>query len=66
VCDNDCDDVDLLVYDDADDEVVSDFEPDDYPVVTFSAGATGSWSVEVRMPGCSADTCIFGFQVCAH
>ena len=63
VCDNDCDDVDLLVYDDADEEVVSGFEPDDYPVLAFSARTAGSWSVEVRMPGCSADTCIFGFQV---
>ncbi|HJO02350.1 MAG TPA: M48 family metalloprotease [Acidobacteriota bacterium] len=63
VCDNDCDDVDLLVYDEADEEVVSGFEPDDYPVLAFSARTAGSWSVEVRMPGCSADTCIFGFQV---
>ncbi len=63
VCDNDCDDVDLLVHDDTDAEIASDFEPDDYPVLSFSATAKGSWTVEVRMPGCSADTCIFGFQV---
>lgn len=66
VCDNDCDDVDLLIYDDTDEEVVSDFEPDDHPVVSFSADSGGTWNVEVRMPGCSADTCIFGYQVYTH
>ncbi len=63
VCDNDCADVDLLVYDADADEIASDFEPDDYPVLSFAAGTAGTWTVEVRMPGCSTDTCIFGFQV---
>lgn len=66
VCDADCDDLDLAVYDQDGNQITSDFATDDYPVLEFRARRRGTWTLQVSMPGCAADTCVFGVEVYAR
>lgn len=61
VCDVDCDDLDLVVYDPEEDEAAADVETDDAPVIHVRG--EGTYWVEVLMPGCSAGTCLWAAQV---
>ncbi len=61
VCDNDCADLDLAIYDPYEDEVAADTEYDDYPVLYVSG--EGDYEVEVYMADCAAATCLWGAQV---
>lgn len=63
VCDVDCDDLDLLVTDQNGNEIALDFEPDDYPVLSFVAPRNGTWFLEVSMAGCATDTCVYGVEI---
>ena len=60
VCDNDCSDLDLRVYDSMGNMVDEDIELDDYPVLSVSAKRAGTYRVEVVMETCSSDPCRFG------
>lgn len=66
VCDADCSDIDLAVYDEDDDLVDADTESDDAPVIQFEAYANTTVWVEVSMAGCYADTCAHGVQAYAR
>lgn len=59
VCDNDCSDVDLAVYDQYGNSVGSDTEADDFPLVPFRASYTGTYTVEIRMYQCSTSYCYY-------
>ena len=61
VCDYDCFDLDLAIYDPYQDEAAADFEDDDFPVLEVIG--EGSFDVEVLMPGCDAATCLWAVQV---
>ena len=61
VCDADCGDVDLVIYDPDSEQVAGDIEMDDYPVVEFQG--EGDYEVGVVMTDCSADTCLWAAQV---
>ena len=61
-CDVDCSDLDLFAYDAAGNEIVSDIEPDDYPVLQFRAREDATWSGRVGMVTCSTETCVFGIR----
>jgi len=65
-CDTDCDDMDLILFDAAGNEVSSDVLDDDFPIVEARVGQTGRYRVEVRMPGCSAEPCRYGIGVFAR
>ena len=60
VCDNDCSDLDLRIYDSLGKLVDEDIEADDYPVLLLSANRAGTYRVEVVMAACSSDPCRFG------
>lgn len=62
VCDADCGDVDMALFDEDDNELVSDIEQDDYPYLHFGANQSGVWTVRVLMANCGADTCLWGAQ----
>lgn len=62
-CDSDCTDIDLAVYSPSGKVVDSDYEPDDYPVLQFDAAKGGRWTLEVTVPGCGTDSCVYGFEV---
>ncbi len=64
-CDQDCNDLDLVIYDPNGNEVDSDVEVDDAPVLTLTARSSGRYRVKVSMPGCSANPCRYGVGVWA-
>jgi hypothetical protein len=62
VCDGDCTDLDLLLSADGE-EVASDFEPDDTPVLVVEVEEGGLLILRVDMPACSSGPCRFGLGV---
>ncbi|HVX87745.1 MAG TPA: hypothetical protein VG940_02370 [Gemmatimonadales bacterium] len=65
VCDQDCTDVDLTIYDPDGNEVDSDLETDDKPVLQLTARNNGRYRVKVSMVACSANPCRYGVGVWA-
>lgn len=64
-CDQDCSDVDLTIYDPDGNEVDSDLETDDKPVLQLTASNSGRYRVKVSMVACSANPCRYGVGVWA-
>jgi hypothetical protein len=60
VCDQDCSDIDMRVYDAKRVLVASDEEEDDVPVIQVSPKQTGEYRIEVEMYDCSAEPCYYG------
>lgn len=60
VCDTDCSDLDLKLSDPAGNEVSTDVEDDDTPVVSVRTTRAGTYTVEVGMAACSEEPCRFG------
>lgn len=60
VCDNDCSDMDMSLYDDAGNMVDRDVAPDAYPIVDVNPRWTGDFSLRVSMPDCQANYCSYG------
>jgi hypothetical protein len=65
VCDNDCKDVDLRLFDAAGAQVDKDVERDDYPAVAVDVTSTQRYTVRASMAACSAAPCRYGFGVFA-
>lgn len=65
VCDQDCSDMDLVIYDPNGDEVDSDLQDDDKPVLQLSPRSNGRYRVKVMMPACRANPCRYGVGVWA-
>ena len=63
VCDDDCADLDLMLYDARGRMIDQDESTDDHPVVSVTAPRSGTFSVRVRMYDCSANPCAFGLVV---
>ena len=63
VCDEDCHDIDLRLYDPDGDEVDSDVRSDDWPIVTVTPRFKGSYRVRVVMASCSRNPCYYGIGV---
>ena len=63
VCDEDCHDLDLHLYDGNGHLVDSDTSSDDTPIVQVSPRWSGSFRVKVSMPGCSDSPCYYGIGV---
>lgn len=58
VCDNDCSDVDLRLYDANGSLIDEDILEDDVPIVEVPG--PGQYTAEVAMPGCSTSICYYG------
>ena len=63
VCDTDCSDVDLVLYDSRGAVYDSDTELDDFPILRFRPSYSGHFSLEVRMYDCRTSVCYYGFSV---
>jgi hypothetical protein len=63
VCDNDCSDLDLRLFDSAGREVDSDLLTDDTPVVSVQPRRTGTYTVRAIMTTCSSQPCRYGIGV---
>jgi len=59
VCDEDCDDMDLAVYDPNGNMVDEDVESDANPVLEINGARSGQYRVEVRMYQCSSEPCYY-------
>lgn len=62
VCDGDCSDMDLTLFDPGGTQLAADIETDDVPIVRTTPGRTGAYSVTVQMAACSVDPCGFALQ----
>ncbi|EDZ95223.1 hypothetical protein AmaxDRAFT_2136 [Limnospira maxima CS-328] len=60
VCDEDCRDIDLSLYDENNNLIDSDTALDDYPMVEVDPKWSGRFKVEVTMANCNASTCYYG------
>jgi hypothetical protein len=63
VCDNDCSDLDLRLYDPNGREVASDLLTDDTPVVNVTPRRSGTYTVRAIMTACSSQPCRYGIGV---
>jgi hypothetical protein len=63
VCDQDCRDIDLRLFDPDGDEVASDVRNDDWPIVSVMPSYTGTYTLRVVMASCSKDPCYYGIGV---
>jgi len=62
VCDGDCSDLDLVLTNRAGEEVESDREMDDVPMLAIE-GQSGSFVLSVQMATCSSSQCHYGVRV---
>lgn len=60
VCDEDCNDIDIELYDDNGNLIASDTEADDRPLVRVSPRWNARFRIKVLMPGCSNAPCRYG------
>lgn len=65
VCDGDCSDLDMALTTASGDDVDSDYELDDVPMVTVEVERGGTYHLKVEMATCSAEPCAFGVGVFA-
>ena len=63
VCDQDCHDIDLRLFDPDGDEVASDLRTDDWPIVSIAPSYSGTYTLRVVMASCSKDPCYYGIGV---
>jgi hypothetical protein len=63
VCDNDCTDLDITLYDSDGDVVDRDLLDDDKPVVSVSGKSSGRYRMNVSMAKCSTGSCYYSVAV---
>ena len=63
VCDNDCKDLDLVLYDADGNQVDADIQNDDYPLVQTTPSETQRYRVKVVMADCRTNPCWYGIGV---
>lgn len=63
VCDNDCRDIDLALYDDNGNLIASDTEQDSTPIVNVTPRWNARFRLRVSMPRCSSAPCAYGVGV---
>lgn len=64
VCDQDCDDIDLRLFDNRNNLLASDTEVDDFPIVTYGpGGAMTGMKIEVGMYSCSNEPCYYAIAM---
>jgi hypothetical protein len=63
VCDNDCSDLDLTLYDENNNEISKDTSTDSMPIVEVSPKRTGKFSLEVKMYSCNSNPCYYGISI---
>ena len=62
ICDFGCTDLDLTAYDSSGDVLDSDVEPEDFPVLAFTAAESGITTLSIEMVSCT-DSCDRGVQL---
>lgn len=60
VCDQDCQDIDLRLYDEGGNLIDSDTGNDDYPYIKVRPRWSGQFKIKVTMARCRANYCYYG------
>lgn len=60
ICDEDCGDMDLSLYDENNNLISTDEKRNSIPIVAVTPAWTGIFRLKVDMPNCSAPYCYFG------
>lgn len=60
VCDRDCRDLDIALYDSAGNRIASDFKNDDTPTIIVNPYRTGAYQIRVNMANCNTNPCYYG------
>lgn len=63
VCDEDCGDLDLVLYDESGHQIDEDTTPDSMPIVEARPRWTGKFRLKVRMYECSQNPCFYAFNI---
>lgn len=63
VCDTNCADIDLVLYDAAGKEVAADVLDDDVPVLEYRAVENGTFKAHAVMADCKKDPCAYGLAL---
>lgn len=63
VCDEGCSDLDFAIFSPAGDNLGSDVEPDDTPIVVFEATRSGQYKATVLMAVCGSARCNYGVRL---
>lgn len=63
VCDNDCSDLDMTLYDENNNEISKDQKSDSMPMVEASPKWTGKFYLRTRMYACSNSPCFYGITI---
>ncbi|MBD2458721.1 hypothetical protein H6G80_32255 [Nostoc sp. FACHB-87] len=63
VCDSDCQDLDISLYDHRGNLIASDLQDDDIPVISLNPSRSGRYQIQVDMANCNANTCYYGIGV---
>jgi hypothetical protein len=66
VCDGDCTDLDMALTTSGGEDVDSDFETDDVPMVMVEVARGATYNLKVQMAACSVEPCAFGVGVFAQ
>ena len=62
-CDEDCDDLDLYLFDDDGDEIDSDLATDDFPILRYTPRRSGDYRLRIRMYNCNREPCYFAVGI---
>jgi len=60
VCDTDCGDIEMWLYDENGNEIDKDVSDDDVPVVEVNPSWTGEFRIKIKMYDCSDEPCRYG------
>ncbi|AVH63488.1 hypothetical protein [Nostoc sp. 'Peltigera membranacea cyanobiont' N6] len=63
VCDRDCQDLDIALYDDRGNLIASDLEDDDIPAIGVTPYRNGTYRVRIDMANCDSKLCYYGLGV---
>ncbi len=63
-CDDDCTDLDLILYDENDREVARDEKTDDVPIVDVSPRWDADFTLRVHLYACKTEKCVYGVLLC--
>jgi len=63
VCDKDCIDMNLELYDENNNRLDFDYKPDNKPLVKVAPKQTGVFQVKITIPRCKASRCNYGIGV---
>lgn len=63
VCDNDCTDIDLELFDESGHLIDEDWDRDDTPIVEVTPAWSGRFTLRVHMAHCGAENCAYGFRL---